>query len=153
MAKPPKPQKPKTVIYAEWALGAWTAWFCLFGLYQSWAAMPGLQKMMNEQLQGMIIIAPGTILKITISFYAFMAMTLVYLIYKIDQGKNWARVSLLLNLAAQLLLTVIPPYKTAFEYLPDIPDLGLQAYALYLLYTWPGRAWFTRKEWARDLPA
>lgn len=104
--------------------------------------------MMAEQLQGALTVAPETLLQVTLAVYALLALTLVWFVFKIGQGKPWARTSLLLSFALQALWTAAPPYHGAAEYLPDVPDLGLQIYALYLLYTWPGRAWFTREKWA-----
>jgi hypothetical protein len=146
-----QPQKPKAVIYAEYALLAWTAWICSFGVYQSWKSIPELEAMVTSQFQGMMSLPPAaTLLEIVIAGYALLALTVVWLIWKIGQGKKWARSSLLLSVALQALWDAAPPYHGMLAYLPDIPDLGLQLYAVYLLYTWPGRTWFNREEWATD---
>ena len=148
-----EPEKPKAVVRAEWALGAWAAWLCLFGVYQSWSSLPGVQTMITEQLQGAISISSETLLEITIAGYALLALTMIWFVFKIGQGKKWARSSLLLSCVLQTLWTAWPPYHGVIDYLPDVPDLGLQFYALYLLYTWPGRTWFTREAWAYDRQA
>ena len=108
--------------------------------------------MMAEQLQGAITVSSGTLLEMTIAGYALMALTLIWFVFKIGQGKKWARSSLLLSFALEVLWTAVPPYHALLDYLPDAPDLGLQLCALYLLYTWPGRTWFTREVWASDPP-
>jgi hypothetical protein len=145
-----QPQKPKAVLRAQWTLGLWTAWLCLFGLYRSWRSLPGIQDMMTEQLHGAVSVAPETMLEITLVGYALLALTLAWLIFKIGQGKKWARTGLFVSFASQFLWTAIPPYHGIVDYLADAPDLGLQFFALCMLYTWPGRAWFTRDVWASD---
>ena len=146
-----EPKKPKTIFYAEWALWGWTAWICLFGIYQSLVSLPGIKTMMDEQLQGMISFELKDMRLFVIASYLAMALTLVWFVFKIGQGKRWARTSLLIGVVLQALYIVMSPYQGMLNYLPDVPDIGLQVYALYLLYTWPGRTWFTRDEWAVDL--
>ena len=143
-----KPEKPKSVLYAVCALTAWTAWICLYGIFETWRSLPEVQAMIDQQLQGAFVVETKTMLQITVAVYGLVAATLAWVVYKLGQGKKWARASLLFSFAVQALWTLAPPYHGVMTYLPDVPDLGLQAYALYLLYTWPGRTWFNREDWA-----
>ena len=145
-------QKPKAVLAAERALWAWTAWICLFGLYESWTEIPRIEAAITLQLQGMVAITPQTLLALTVAGYAVLALTMVWVIRKIGAGKNWARSSLLLGFILDVLYTLSPPYHGMLSYRTDLPDLGLQIYALYLLYTGPGSFWFHRGEIAATGP-
>jgi hypothetical protein len=137
-------QKPKAVFYAERALWAWTAWICLFGLYQTWAEIPDVEQAITTQLQGIVATTPQTLMVAAIAGYAVLALTSVWIIFKIGAGKNWARNSLLLGFILDALYTLSPPYHGILGYLTDLPDFGLQIYALCLLYTAPGSGWFHR---------
>jgi len=139
-------KKPNEIKYAEWALWAWTAWTCVFGTYQTWREVPEMQAAIAGQLQGVISISMSSVLEWTIVGYAFLALTAAWFIFKVGQGKKWARSSFMWSFAAEALWAALPPYHGIAEHLPDIPDLGLQAYALYLLYAWPGRTWFNQEE-------
>jgi len=139
-----KLEKPHNVRYAEWALWAWTAWACLFGIYQSWINIPEMEKMLNEQLQGAFTLDPQLILEMTVAGYGLLAAISAWIVLKIGAGKNWARGSLLGGFALEIAWAAVPPYHGILEYLTDVPDIGLQGYALYLLYAEPGRAWFRR---------
>lgn len=74
--------------------------------------------------------------------YALIAL----LIFKISQGKNWARVTFLLMFVVGMLTTILglldrfsqSPVVEIFSIAQD----GLQGYALFLLFTHPGNAWF-----------
>ena len=137
-------QKPRNVLYAEWALWVWTTWACLFGMYQSWAGLPQLESQINTESQGMITIAPQTILDWAVVGYLAGAAVSVWFILKIGEGKRWARSSFMWGFALEIVWLAIPPYHGLGDYLTDIPDLALQGYALHLLYTKPGSGWFLR---------
>ena len=137
--------KPDAVRYAVWALSAWTAWVCLYGSYETWKIMPQLQEMIATELRGQVLISTATILKITFSFYAMMALSMVWIIYKIDQGKNWARISMLISLILQVVVFIISPNESVRELLPLVPDIGLQFYANFMLFSESGKIWFTKK--------
>jgi hypothetical protein len=136
------PQKPRAVLYAELALWAWTAWFCLYGILETWRGIPELEQALGDQLQGMISIAPGTLLAGTIIGYALLSALSAWIVFEIGKGKHWARSSLLWGIGLEIVTIVIPPYHPLLEYLSSIPDLGLQIYAAHLLYTPPGSGWF-----------
>jgi hypothetical protein len=137
-------EKPRAVLYAEWALWAWTAWACLFGIYQSWIAIPAIEDAITGQLQGMVTLEPKTLLQAIIAGYGAMAVLSVWVVLKIGAGKNWARSSLLWGFVLEAAIAAWPPYHGLLDTLADVPDFGLQGYALYLLYTKPGRDWFHR---------
>ena len=138
-------QKPKAVLDAERALWAWTGWICLFGLYQSWVEIPRIEAAIGSQLQGMVALTPQTLMAASGAGYAALALTMVWIIFKVGAGKNWARSSLLVGFILDVLYTLSPPYHGLLSYRMDLPDLGLQIYALHRLYTTPGSSWFRSK--------
>ena len=150
MAKTWKPEKPKEISYALWALGAWAAWLFFFGVYQTWVGLPALQALINEPLQGVISVESRLMLEMAVATYGMVALSLVWVAYKVNQGKRWARTTLLVSFVLEVLWIIMPPYHGWADYLSDVPDLGLQLYALYLMLTWPGRTWFNREKWAQD---
>ena len=87
------------MLYAERALWAWTAWICLFGVYQTSASIPDLEQAITitTQLQGMVTITPQTLMAVTVVGYATLALTMMWIVLKIGAGKRWARSSLLLG--------------------------------------------------------
>jgi hypothetical protein len=137
-----KIERPKEVRRAVWVVVAWSIWMCLFGIYQTWRELPMLQTMLDTQLQGLIAIDPADALKAAVAGYGVIALTMLWVAYKLDAGKKWARSTLLFSFALEVLIAAAPPYHDLLGYLQDVPDWGLQIYALYLLYTWPGRTWF-----------
>jgi hypothetical protein len=135
--------KPNAVRNAQWALWVWTGWICLFGLYQSWTDIPWIEAMLNSQLQGTVALTPSSLMVASGAGYAAMALTMGWLIVKIGAGRNWARISLLVSFALDAIYTLWPPYHGTLR--TALPDLGLQIFALFLLYTAPGSAWFRGK--------
>ena len=142
-----KSEKPQAVVYAELALWAWTAWTCLFGFLQTRSQIPEIEQAMAGDLQGLISIAPETLLRAAAGGYAAIAAVSAWFIVKLAAGKHWARSSFMWSFVFQVLLMALPPYHrmTAGEFLGAVPDIGLQILALYLLYTLPGSAWFPPK--------
>lgn len=145
MTNRPKQEKPQGVLRAEWALWAWTLWACLSGVHETWSQIPDIEQAMGDQLQGMISIEPNNLLAVAIGGYAGLALVSVWFIYKIGQGKNWARNSALWSFIIQVGILLIPPYNPLPQYLSDVPDLGLQIYALGQLYNNQSCNWFERK--------
>lgn len=140
-----KSEKPPTVLHAEWALWIWTAWICLSGIVQSWKGIPEIQRMMTEQFQSAFTMTSGTMMEIIIATYGVLAAASAFIVWKIGAGKNWARASLLWGFVFEVVCALCPPWHDSiWAYLTDIPDYGLQGYALYLLYTPPGEGWFQR---------
>jgi len=73
-------------------------------------------------------------------------LLLSWLVYKISQGRNWARMTLLLLVVFGLVaiglrfqrLTALNPVLSAIQ----VVQTALQCASLYLLFTGPGRDWF-----------
>jgi hypothetical protein len=93
-------------------------------------------------MMGLVTIAPQDLLHIAIAGYVGLAVILGWFVIKVGQGKPWARSSFLWGLVLQALITLVPPYQPLAHYLGDVPDLGLQIYALVLLYMRDCNAWF-----------
>lgn len=134
-------EKPDAVTRAEWILWAWTAWTLVLGLYQTWLSTSGVDKAVTDQLQGIVAIPPGALQEVMSAGYGLMAVSMAWVIAKIGAGKRWARGSLLLSFVVEALWVLNQPGP--LDYLSDIPDFVMQIYALTLLYTRPGREWFT----------
>ena len=137
-----KLQKPQGVRHAEQALWVWTAWICLFGVYQSWLGIPEIEREMTEQLQGVFSLDPQKLFEGIVGGYAVVAVTSAWVVMKIGVGQNWARRSLLWGFVLEVLYSAFPPYQGGWDLLAGIPDFGLQIYALTLLYTKPRSDWF-----------
>lgn len=135
-------KKPKNITYAERSLLVWTAWTTLFGIYRTWAGLDELTKQITEQSSGLLIISPSTLLQSAIAGYIAIAILSVWIIFEIHKGKHWARSSFMWGFIFQVLMFGLPPYNPPLEYLTNAPDIALQVYSLYLLYTWPGENWF-----------
>ena len=139
------PPKPKQVNHAEWALWVWTLWTCLWGVYSTNNNIPEIERSLNEQLQGMVSIPPEALLNYAIGGYAIIGVLSGWFVYKLGHGKQWARSSFLWSFVLQGLTTLAPPYHGLQEHISDIPDLGLQAYAVYLLYSRVCSDWFAHQ--------
>jgi uncharacterized membrane protein len=99
----------------------------------------------SDQLAGLAVVSPDTLHEIIIVFYVIVAIVSVRIIWWIGARNRWARSSLLLSFIADAVWTLAPPYHGFSGYLLAVPDLGLQAVAIYLLYASPGRLWFEKK--------
>ena len=102
--------------------------------------------MLTGQLQGLFVIEPKQLLEWIIAGYAGLFAASAWVVHKIGAGRNWARKSLVWGFVIEVLYTAWPPYHLGIDALAGIPDFGLQAYALYLLYTKSGDDWFQRVE-------
>jgi hypothetical protein len=136
--------KPDTVQHAQYALAAWTAWTCLFGIYQMWTPNGAAQEFV-DQLQAIVSVTPESVHSIAIGAYALIAASMVGVILQIGHGKTWPRTLLMVGFVLEAFWVAGQGEASALGYLADVPDFGLQGYALYLLYTRPGRDWFRRK--------
>ena len=144
MTSETKPQKPKPVRYAEWTLWLWTAWVCLFGIYQTPDTIVKIEQAITDQLQGMISIDPHQLWEWMIGGYIIGALGSAWFVLKIGEGKHWARSSFLWCFVLEIAWTACSPIQGAAEYIAAIPDFALQAIALYWLYAKPGRNWFPK---------
>lgn len=151
MPSSPRDNKPQAIIRATRILWVWTIFSFTFGIYSKWADLQKIDQMITEQTQTMqelALIDPSFSLQSVVNIYNIIAVYAVlsagaaWVIWKIGAGKNWARISLLFSFILDVLWTVIPPYHGVPYLVAAALDLGAQFGALYLLYTWPGRAWF-----------
>lgn len=72
----------------------------------------------------------------------------LFLIFKIYAGRNWARITFLVLFVLGILPT-LPTVLGEFARSPligtlSVVQVGLQIYALFLLFTKPGSAWFRK---------
>ena len=142
MHNPIKSSNPRPILYAQWALYAWIVWTCLFGICQTWAEIPEIKSAMGDQLEGVLPINPDQILMGAIAGYTALALFTFWFAWEIGRAKKWARSSFLWGFILQAVWTFCPPYHPILTYLSDVPDLGFQAYALYLLYSKQANRWF-----------
>jgi hypothetical protein len=101
---------------------------------------------------GMLVIrhfevrSPGSLISGQLAIYAFS----VFLLYRLAQGRNWARWLLVVLLALAIPLRVLPilqsishyPVYTALE----VVQVGLYVGALVLLLQKSSSEWFAQKE-------
>jgi hypothetical protein len=114
----------------------------LFGVYQSWLSIPEIEQLISGQLADIITLDSKTLLEIIIVGYGLMAVASAWVVFKIGAGKHWARSSLMWGFALEVAWTACPPYHGVMDFLTGAPDIIMQGYALYLLYTKPGCEWF-----------
>jgi hypothetical protein len=87
-----------------------------------------------------------------IAFVSFVFIitfaTVAFLLFKASAGRNWARITMLV-----LFVVGMPPElrhvlgefsRSALTAALAVAQCGLQAYALFLLFTKPGSTWFRR---------
>jgi hypothetical protein len=73
---------------------------------------------------------------------------MAFLIFKISTGKNWARITYLVLFIIGML-PAVPVILGEFSRLPvvgalSLAQVGLQLFALVLLFTKPGSGWFRK---------
>ena len=110
-----------------------------------WASMAvGLVKMLMD-FSSLSAVAPAAFTNIVLVFtFALIA----FLIFKISAGRNWARITFLVMSVIGMLPT-LPLMLGEFSRSPvvgalSVAQVGLQVYALYLLFTQPGSVWFRK---------
>lgn len=135
--------RPREVTRAQGLLWVWTAWICVYGVYQTLTS--GGDAMFAEQLQAIVSLPSQFVQTAVIIAYVVVAVTMAAVVAQIGRGRRWARFSLLISFVFELLL-LGGPQDSAMDYVALVLDLGLQAAALYLLYTKPGRDWFTPRK-------
>jgi hypothetical protein len=84
----------------------------------------------------------GSVLSVTL----LTVTLLVWLIYKMDRGRNWARITFLVFFILGTPLSVAPLVKS-LSYSPasgvlGLLQVGLQAVALFMLFGRNARSWF-----------
>ena len=110
-----------------------------------WASLAvGLVKMLMDfsNLSG---VAPAAFTNFILIFtFALNA----FLIFKISAGRNWARITLLVMFIIGVLPTlpiVLGEFsRSAVVGALSVSQIGLQVYALFLLFTLPGSSWFRK---------
>lgn len=90
----------------------------------------------------MMALDHATLVKGVLASYTILGVSSGWVVVKIGAGKNWARVSVLLGLILEGIWLACPPYHGYVDLLTALPDFGLEGYALFLLYTYPGKTWF-----------
>jgi len=126
-----QPEKPRAVALAVYLLWASIAiGFAKIPLdFQFLSAMP----------------SPGLMWSVVVLVMAFFCL----LIVKIASGRNWARITYL----ALFLLGLIPALPTLTSEFARSPILAIlsivqfimQGYAIFLVFTSPGKTWFQKK--------
>ncbi len=88
---------------------------------------------------------PGFFIFTTLFAFAF----LVFFIYMIDKGKNWARITFLVLFVLGLFFAVPTLIKSLefnfFSGFLGVCQAGIQIIALFLLFQKPSSRWFDRK--------
>lgn len=124
------PQKPQSVALAVSLL---------------WASLGvGVVKITFELFKH----AAGGIDAISFTVLAATLAIVVFLIFKIAAGRNWARIAFLVLFVLgsfPMAGVILDEFASApFMGALSVAQIGLQAYALYLLFTQPGSAWFRK---------
>lgn len=108
-----------------------------------WASLAvGLVKMLMD-FSNLSALAPAAFTNFVLIFtFALIG----FLIFKISAGKNWARITFLVMFVLGMLPT-LPLVFSEFSRSPvvgalSVAQIGLQVYALFLLFTQPGSSWF-----------
>ena len=123
-------QKPQPVVTA---------------VYLLWVSLAvGLVKMLMyfSNLSGMAAAAFTSFILI------FTFALIAFLIFKISAGRNWARITFLVMFIIGVLPTlpiVLGEFsRSAVVGALSAAQIGLQVYALFLLFTQPGSSWFRK---------
>src|SRR5258706_13861316 len=126
-----QPEKPRTVTLAVNLL--WAS--MVLGVVKIPLDLPALAAMPS----------PGLIWPIVAGVLVFFC----FLIMQISSGRNWARITYLVL----FLIGLIPAWPTfAAEFarspilgILSVVQLAIQGYAVFLLFTSPGKTWFQKK--------
>jgi len=89
--------------------------------------------------------SPGIVWPVVILLLAFIC----FVIFKISSGRNWARITFLILFLIGLV-TAVPTLASEFARAPVVGILSIvqgivQGYAMYLVFTNPGKTWFQKK--------
>jgi len=126
-----KPEKPRAVAVAVYLLWATLA-LAVLRFVLDWASLSAAP---NAMLVAGII-------AVVLALYAFLYVM-------ISAGRNWARIMLLVLVAADVILSA-PNVANEFGRAPLVSSLaigasGLQVLGLFLLFTSPGKTWFGKR--------
>lgn len=110
-----------------------------------WASLAvGLVKMLLD-FSNLSAVAPAAFTNFVLIFtFALIGI----LIFKISAERNWARITFLVMFVIGVLPT-LPIVLGEFSRSPvvgalSVAQIGLQVYALFLLFTQPGSSWFRK---------
>lgn len=110
-----------------------------------WASLVvGLVKMLMD-FSNLSAVAPAAFTNFVLIFtFAIIG----FLIFKLSAGRNWARITFLVMFVIGMLPT-LPLVLSEFSRSPvvgalSVAQIGLQVYALFLLFTKPGSVWFRK---------
>jgi hypothetical protein len=110
-----------------------------------WASLAvGLVKMLMD-FSNLTAVAPAAFTNFILIFtFALIG----FLIFKISAGRNWARITFLVLFIIGVLPTlpiVLGEFsRSAVVGALSVAQIGLQVYALILLFTQPGNSWFRK---------
>ena len=110
-----------------------------------WASLAvGLVKMLMD-FSNLTAVAPAAFTNFVLIFtFALIG----FLIFKISAGRNWARITFLVMFIIGVLPTlpiVLGEFsRSAVVGALSVAQIGLQVYALFLLFTQPGSSWFRK---------
>jgi hypothetical protein len=110
-----------------------------------WASLAvGLVKMLMD-FSNLSTLAPAAFTNFILIFtFALIG----FLIFKISAGKNWARITFLVLFIIGVLPTlpiVLGEFsRSSVVGALSVAQIGLQVYALFLLFTLPGSNWFRK---------
>jgi len=134
----PSNSRPLEVKRAVWCLWAAFVLSVVVSIVQFMRAAPHLGGQHPS-----LLLAGGTLLLVAIN---------AIIIYNIAQGRNWARVIQLAFVLVVLLFYVymfahlhtlsMPIHRSPFGYISGIVQFLLQVFALWLVFTTPGKTWF-----------
>jgi len=132
------PGRPRSVITSVALLIS----SLLIGLAGSVLQLPKLTE--NPQLKGLPI---ELIVSIAVPTMAVVAILVSFLIYKIYQRRNWARITLLVLFILGIPLSIQPVMQSFAQHpllgLLQLVQAMLQIGAIILLFVKPSRDWFT----------
>ena len=123
-------QKPQSVVIAVNLL---------------WASLAvGLVKMLMD-FSNLSSVAPAAFTNFVL---IFVFSLIGFLVFKISAGRNWARITFLVMFVIGMLPT-LPLMFDEFSRAPvvgalSVAQVGLQVYALFLLFTQQGSTWFRK---------
>ena len=110
-----------------------------------WASLAvGLVKMLMD-FSNLSTVAPAAFTNFILVFTFALSG---FLIFKISAGRNWARITFLVL----FIIGVLPTLPIVFGEFSrstvvgalSVAQIGLQVYALFLLFTQPGSGWFRK---------
>ena len=136
MESQPAAQKPQSVVLAVKFLWASFA----IGLVKTLMDFPNLSAAASPAYIYFVM------------FFTFVVIG--YLIFRISAGENWARIAFLVMFVIGML-PALPVIMGEFSRAPvagalSVVQVGIQIYALYLLFTQPGSGWFGKTKAAHD---